>query len=155
MSAFRSRAGRNAAAYAVSNGVKNGIANGGTAALKNGLIDPHFQDVRLHKLLELIDSDPLGKIQDWAVALNLSQSHLQHLFKRATGLGLGHLLTEKRLQKAASLLATTSLSIKEISCAVGYEHASSFTRAFERRFEQGPRSYRNAPQEILAERQAS
>jgi AraC-like DNA-binding protein len=100
------------------------------------------QDIRLRKLLQLIEADPLGTIHDWALAFNLSNSHLQHLFKQATGMALGQALTEKRLQRAAHLLANTNMSVKEIACAVGYEHTSSFTRAFERRFEQGPRRYR-------------
>jgi AraC-like DNA-binding protein len=100
------------------------------------------QDVRLRKLLQLIESDPLGDTQDWALAFNLSHSHLQYLFKQATGMALGQVLTEKRLQRAAQLLAKTNMSIKEIACAVGYEHSSSFSRAFEKRFEQAPRRYR-------------
>lgn len=101
-----------------------------------------IQDARLRKLLQLIESDPLGKTQDWAVAFNLSPSHIQHLFKQATGVALGQALTERRLQKAAQLLVNTNMSIKEIACAIGYEHTSSFTRAFEKRFEQAPRRYR-------------
>jgi AraC-like DNA-binding protein len=99
-------------------------------------------DARLRKLLVLIETEPLGNSQDWALILNISNSHLQHLFKKATGVALGQALTEKRLQKAARLLATTNLRIKEIACAVGYEHSSSFTRAFERRFAQAPRHFR-------------
>jgi AraC-like DNA-binding protein len=101
-----------------------------------------IQDVRLRKLLQLVESDPLGNPQDWALAFNLSHSHLQYLFKQATGMALGQVLAEKRLQKAAQLLANTNMSIKEIACAVGYEHTSSFTRAFEKRFDQAPRRYR-------------
>jgi len=101
-----------------------------------------IQDVRLRKLLELMEIDARGTIQSWAMTVNLSQSHLQHLFKQATGKALGRVLTEKRLQKAALLLANTNLSIKEIASAVGYEHTSSFTRAFERRYEHAPRHYR-------------
>src|SRR5215469_2889386 len=100
------------------------------------------QDVRLRKLLQLVESDPLGNTQDWALAFNLSHSHLQYLFKQATGMALGQVLTEKRLQRAAELLARTNMSIKEIASAVGYEHSSSFTRAFEKRFDQAPRRYR-------------
>ena len=101
-----------------------------------------IHDGRLLKLLELMEVDPRGNIRTWALTLNLSHSHLQHLFKQATGTALGQALTEKRLQKAAQLLANTNLSIKEIASAVGYEHTSSFTRAFERRFEHAPRRYR-------------
>jgi len=101
-----------------------------------------IQDARLRKVLHLIEADPLGSSQDWALQLNLSNSHLHRLFKEATGIALGQARTEKRLQKAATLLSTTNLSIKEIACAVGYEHSSSFTRAFERRFAQPPRYFR-------------
>jgi AraC-like DNA-binding protein len=101
-----------------------------------------IQDLRLRKLLELMEVDPRGNIRTWALTLNLSHSHLQHLFKQATGTALGRALTEKRLQKAAQLLANTNLRVKEIASCVGYEHTSSFTRAFERRFEHAPRRYR-------------
>lgn len=51
-------------------------------------------------------------------------------------------MIEQRLQKAAQLLRTSELSIKEITDAVGYEHHSSFTRAFKHRFGLSPRFYR-------------
>jgi transcriptional regulator GlxA family with amidase domain len=101
-----------------------------------------MQDSRLRKLLKLMEVDPRGSIRSWAQTLNLSHSHLQHLFKQATGKSLGQALTEKKLQKAAQLLANTNLSVKEIASDVGYEHTSSFTRAFEERFEHAPRRYR-------------
>lgn len=99
-------------------------------------------DVRLRKLLQMIEENPLSTIREWAIVLNLSNSHLQRLFKQATGMGLGRALTEKRLSIAAQLLADTNMSVKEVAHAVGYEHTSSFTRAFERHFEEGPRHYR-------------
>ena len=101
------------------------------------------RDRRLRKLLELIESGPLYKIQDWALAFKLSQSHLQHLFKHATGVGLGQVLSERRLQRAAQLLMSTDMSVKEIAGVVGYSHSSSFTRAFERRFNRAPLHFRS------------
>lgn len=101
-----------------------------------------IEDGRLRKFLRMLEDDPTRTIDDWALAFNLSHSYLSHLFKQATGTSLGRVLQERRLQRAAHLLATTNLSVKEIATAVGYEHTSSFTRAFERRFEQAPRSYR-------------
>jgi AraC-like DNA-binding protein len=73
----------------------------------------------------------------------LSKSHLQHVFKRQTGLRLGHLIVEQKLQRAAYLLKSSNLRIKEIASSVGYEHTSSFTRAFERRFATSPQAYRH------------
>jgi AraC family transcriptional regulator of arabinose operon len=95
-------------------------------------------------MLEMVESASLCKISDLAAELNLSESRLQHLFKQTTGVGLGRVLTERRLQKAALLLRGTRLRIKEIAAAVGYEHTSSFTRAFEQRFAQPPQVYRRA-----------
>jgi AraC-like DNA-binding protein len=101
-----------------------------------------IEDGRLRKLLQMMEEDPTSTIDDWALAFNLSHSYLSHLFKQATGASLGQVLQEQKLQRAARLLATTNLSVKEIASEIGYEHTSSFTRAFERRFEQAPRSYR-------------
>ena len=101
-----------------------------------------LEDARLRELLQLMESNPRGHVRDWALAFNLSNSHLQRLFKRATGVGLSRALTEKRLLRAASLLLHTHMSVKEVAHDVGYEHTSSFTRAFERHFEEAPRHYR-------------
>jgi len=128
--------------------VKNNSSSPATGVVKHDSTDTGVNpdravvDSRLRKLLELIENDPRGNIHTWAVTFNLSNAHLQRLFKHATGTALGQVLTEKRLQKAAQLLVKTNLSIKQIASAVGYEHTSSFTRAFERRFEYSPRSYR-------------
>lgn len=135
------------------NGSRTRIANlelikpsGNGAAKCNGLapgaLIPIVQDCRVRKVLQKIASDSPQKIQDLALECNLSESHLQHLFKENTGLGLGRLLIEKRMRRAAELLEQTDLSIKEIAWTVGYEHTSSFTRAFERHFREAPRCFR-------------
>lgn len=116
----------------------------GNGSIKPTALITALQEKRLRKILEVIESEPPRHIQALAVECNLSQSHLQHLFKQHTGLGLGHLLNERRLARAADLLVCSNMSIKEVACAVGYEHTSSFTRAFVRRFEMPPRRYREA-----------
>jgi transcriptional regulator GlxA family with amidase domain len=103
---------------------------------------PNVRQGRILEILAMIESDCTCTMSDLARKFNLSESHLQHLFKQETGIGLGHVLTEKRLQTAAALLAQTSLRIKEIAAVVGYGHTSSFTRAFEQRFAQAPQAYR-------------
>lgn len=150
MCAFRSLVSRPYSSSASSNGKPENSARSNGAATTNGaarvirLNTPVLlvQEGRLRKILQKIESDLPRTIQHLAVECNLSQSHLQHLFKQGTGRGLGQLLTEKRMQRAADLLAETDKSIKEIACLVGYEHTSSFTRAFERYFQQSPRCYR-------------
>jgi AraC-like DNA-binding protein len=100
---------------------------------------------RLRQVVEVIELEPSCSIQDLAVRVSLSPAHLQRIFKRQTGIQLGGLLVERRLQKAAELLTLSNLSIKEIAHTVGYGHHSSFVRAFQRRFSQAPRQYRLRP----------
>jgi len=99
-------------------------------------------DGRLLNSLQMIQSEPVCRIHDLAREFNLSHSYLEHLFKKQTGVRLGQLLNEQRLRRAAYLLSQTNLRIKEIAQAVGYEHTSSFVRAFERYFAKAPRLYR-------------
>jgi len=81
-------------------------------------------------------------IGDLATQLHLSASHLQRLFKHETGLRMGEWLITFRLQRAAYLLTNTYLSVKEIARSAGYEHVSSFIRAFERKYVLTPTRYR-------------
>ena len=143
MCAFRSAVRKTGASPSVPNGVPT------KAAAESSLVRPAaliaaLREKRLRKILQVIESQPPRHIHALAVECNLSQSHLQHLFKQHTGVGLGHLLNERRLTRAADLLVCSNMSIKEVACAVGYEHTSSFTRAFVRRFEMPPRRYREA-----------
>jgi transcriptional regulator GlxA family with amidase domain len=150
MGAYQSSAKKNGTRTTSSNLELIKIAASNGAARCNGLalgaLIPVVQDCRLRKVLQKIASDLPQKIEDLALECNLSESHLQHLFKECTGLGLGRLLAEQRMQRAADLLGRTNLSIKEIAWTVGYEHTSSFSRAFERHFREAPRSFRQRQQ---------
>src|SRR5258708_2945327 len=97
---------------------------------------------RVRKILQALESTTPCSIHDLAVELQLSHSRLEHWFKQQTGGCLGHLLTEQRLRRAADLLTNSYMSVKEVAFAVGYQHASSFVRAFEHCFAQSPGCYR-------------
>jgi len=97
---------------------------------------------RLQKVLQLIKSQSACSVSELALEVHLSPAHLQRLFKKKTGQRVSDLIGEHRLQKAARLLSTSDLPIKEIAHAAGYEHHSSFVRAFQRRFGQSPKYYR-------------
>jgi len=101
-------------------------------------------DGRLRTVLQIVESGTAFSIRDLAYEVHLSSSHLQRLFKHETGIPIGEWLNEQRLQKAATLLTNTYMSVKEIAHTVGYEHASSFVRAFGRRFAQAPARYRHS-----------
>jgi AraC-like DNA-binding protein len=121
------------------------ILRAGTSSASAALvrpITPTMLDGRMRKILEMVGSGTAFKIRDLAFECNLSPWHLQRLFKHQTGVSMGEWISEQRMQRAAQLLANSYLSVKEIAYSIGYEHASSFVRAFEQRFAQAPTRYR-------------
>jgi transcriptional regulator GlxA family with amidase domain len=71
----------------------------------------------------------------------LSESRLYHLFKAATGWTLRDYASGVRLEVGRQLLASSSLSIKEIAAQVGIT-PTHFSRAFKAAFGRPPRAYR-------------
>ena len=112
------------------------------AAVSLMLLKDSSLERRVLKILEMVESGATFAIRDLAAEFRLSPAYLQRLFKHETGICMGEWLSEQRLQRAAYLLSNSYLSIKEITHVVGYEHTSSFIRAFERRFTQAPARYR-------------
>ena len=90
-------------------------------------------DRRVEKVLRAIEEDPFRGVQELASLVSLSTSRLSHLFKATTGVSLQTFLSDMRLQRAAELLQSTDMPVKEISYQVGYRHAPSFVRAFRNR----------------------
>jgi transcriptional regulator GlxA family with amidase domain len=103
---------------------------------------PAIQERRLQRVLDLIEQRPSRSVRDLAREVCLSPARLQRLFKHVTGVDVSMALAERRLQQAAHLLSASDMQIKEIAYLVGYEHHSSFVRAFQRRFALTPRLYR-------------
>jgi two-component system, response regulator YesN len=116
------------------------------AAVSLLLLKDSMLEARVLKVVEMVESGGTYAIRKLAAEFRLSPAYLQRLFKQETGVCMGGWLSEQRLQRAAGLLANSYLSIKEITHAVGYEHTSSFVRAFERRFLQAPARYRKHSQ---------
>src|SRR5215831_5117479 len=110
MGVFRSAVRKNGGSPSLSKG-KAASLPAGSSSIKATALITGLQEKRLRKILEVIESEPPRHIQALATECNLSQSHLQHLFKQHTGLGLGHLLNERRLARAADLLVGSNMSI--------------------------------------------
>jgi AraC-like DNA-binding protein len=105
-------------------------------------VTPELPEARVRKILQMVESGITFTTRDLALEFHLSTSYLQRLFKHQTGVSITEWLNEQKLQRAAHLLATSYMSVKEIAHTIGYEHASSFIRAFERRFAQAPARFR-------------
>lgn len=81
-----------------------------------------------------------------AAKLFISPNYLSRLFKKITGEGCNEYIVRKRIEKAKSLLETTSLKTGEIAIMVGYHDMNYFSLAFKKHIGQAPTKYRNIVQ---------
>lgn len=90
-------------------------------------------DARVVGMLHCIESrcrDSALNLRDVARAVNLSPCHAARMLKQQSGLGFVSHLHRQRIAAARQLLADSLFSMKEIAAAVGYMHASQFSRHF-------------------------
>ncbi|HXF06838.1 MAG TPA: AraC family transcriptional regulator [Blastocatellia bacterium] len=112
-----------------------------------------FGDERITRLLELIEEnypDPrltLSRASHW---VGLSMEYVSRRFKQETGCGFRQFVRRVRVEKAAVLLVTTGLSIKEVAAAVGYmpHCVSEFDRHFKETYGLTPTQYRATARKV-------
>lgn len=78
-----------------------------------------------------------------AAEVYVSPFHFSRLFTKATGMTPGRFITAVRLFEAKRLLLTTSRSITDIVCDVGYASVGTFTSRFTRAVGLSPSQYRD------------
>lgn len=86
-------------------------------------------------------------VSNIAVSLYITPNYFSRLFKRVTKEGCNEYIVRKRIEKAKSLLDTTSLKIGEIALMVGYRDTNYFSLAFKKHTGKSPTKYR---EEIFA-----
>ena len=69
-------------------------------------------------------------IDDMAKELSLSRSRFQHLYTETFGVSVNKDVITRRLSKAAELLKTSDISVKEVGENVGYSNTSYFVKLF-------------------------
>ena len=101
-------------------------------------------DYRIAEILASIERDysKACRLAEWAASANLSVSRFQHLFKQEVGVCFLKYLKGERLKKAAALLETSNLRVKEIRVRVGASNDTHFIREFEKHYGTTPSSYR-------------
>jgi len=82
------------------------------------------------------------KVGQLAALSNLSLSHYFALFRRRTGRSPIDYFIRLRMNRAAHLLAATSMSVKDIGVELGYEDAFYFSRIFKSVCGAAPTGYR-------------
>ncbi len=86
--------------------------------------------------------DPIT-LSDLAAEVFVSPFHFSRIFTKATGVTPGRYLTAIRLFEAKRLLLTTSLTVSDIVCSVGYSSVGTFTSRFTRAVGMTPTQYRD------------
>jgi AraC-like DNA-binding protein len=92
-------------------------------------------DARTARALDMINRrylEPAFGLKDVATDSGNSLSHAARMLKQHTGLGFMDHLHRRRVTVACRLLSETTLSIKQVSAAVGYGSSSQFGRHFKR-----------------------
>ena len=80
-----------------------------------------------------------------AAAVNVSPSHYSALFKRWMGSSPIDYFIRLRMQQACRLFDSTSLNVKEVAAALGYDDPFYFSRTFKAINRVAPSEYRIMP----------
>lgn len=84
------------------------------------------------------------RVADLAAGSGVSATHLAELFTRNVGVPPHRYLLERRLERAAELLAGSDLSVTAVALEVGFGSGPHLSRAFRAAVGCSPREYRRA-----------
>ena len=83
-----------------------------------------------------------------AAAVNVSPSHYSALFKRLMGCPPIDFFIHLRMERACRLFDSTSLNVKEVAAALGYDDPFYFSRTFKAVKRVAPSEYRTMPEKL-------
>ena len=104
---------------------------------------------RLKPLLDYIEEflfDPVLNVDNLRRWTETHDKNVSTRFAEELGVPPWTYITDRRMEVADRVLAASDLAIWRIGTNVGYDHASSFSRAFGRHHGQSPTEYRRANQ---------
>ena len=110
-----------------------------TAAIRMAGRNRHLAEAILLMERHLEDPLPLDEI---AAAVGLSARHLARLFRGRLGRPPGQFYLDLRIDRAASLLRQTGMSVSEIAVGCGFQSASHLGRHLKRRHGATPGQWR-------------
>lgn len=113
-----------------------------SAAARRSAPSEKNDDGLIENLTTLMLSEP-GRmtLKKAAEELGYSPNYLSGLVKRRTGSTVSEMVLEKRMERAAVLLTSSSMTVDEIGSMLGYCDASNFHRAFRDYWGMTPRRY--------------
>ena len=89
------------------------------------------------------------RIHDIAAELGVSRSYLSSCFKKSIGCSPQAFILNLRMERAGSLLRTTTLPVNVISGAVGYQDQLAFSKIFKQFYGVSPRDFRKGGNEVI------
>lgn len=92
--------------------------------------------------LHFQENPPLAEI---ASQVGMAPNHFHRRFAALFGKTPFEHMLSQRMDRARNLLASTSLTIKEVSAQAGYDDAAYFSRVFTKRFGITPSNYQSLP----------
>ena len=111
------------------------IEDVGTRLLEKSFITEGFH---------LFQCEAYRAVEAIAGELHVSREHLSRVFTAQTGISPGAFATQERMHLAGRLLRDRNLNCKDIAIRLGFESASSFTRAFRAHYKVSPTQYLNS-----------
>ncbi|EPB8611944.1 D-xylose utilization transcriptional activator XylR [Escherichia coli] len=89
------------------------------------------------------------KVDQVLDAVGISRSNLEKRFKEEVGETIHAMIHAEKLEKARSLLISTTLSINEISQMCGYPSLQYFYSVFKKAYDTTPKEYRDVNSEVM------
>ncbi|MCX7842797.1 MAG: AraC family transcriptional regulator [Clostridia bacterium] len=87
-------------------------------------------------------------VNDVAMSVHMSYSHLSRLFKKYTGETINYHINKIRLQKAQKLLSCTDKKVEEVAAEVGFNSVYYFCNTFKKFYGISPKSYKAGKQKL-------
>jgi AraC-like DNA-binding protein len=112
--------------------------------------DSYRRLCRARKLIDASFQSPLN-LDALSSAACFSRYHFIRLFKRAFNKTPHQYLTEKRIECAKELLASSHLSVTDVCFEVGFQSLGSFSTLFHKRVGASPHIYRTNLSELSRE----
>lgn len=105
-----------------------------------------LQSRLVSSILRMMDENLSGalRVEDIAKQTNYSRAYVFREFKRATGKSIIAYYNERRVRRAAELLLSSSLSVREIAERFGFDTPNYFSKTFKRILGVTPSEYKKS-----------
>lgn len=97
----------------------------------------------VYRVIRYVDDHlyAIDSIRSIANELNYNYSYLSYMFKKHTGITLQKYITNKKMERAQSMLLERGQSIAQVAAILGYRNTQSFSKAFNNVFNMSPSAF--------------